>query len=74
MFIACTTAFALCGIVFVLLVLVEIASFIKRHVKAYRDRSNNCGDGAPEETGQGVVDDKEQDVTEGEDKDKESFA
>ena len=69
----CYTGFALGIVVFLIFILVQIVVFIKDCVKKYRNRSNNCGDGAPEETRQGVVEGKKQDVTEGEDKDKESF-
>ena len=72
----CFAGLALCVIAFVIMVLVAIAYSIRDCVKKYWNRSNNCGDGAPEEIGQGVVEDKEQDITEGEDedKDKETFA
>lgn len=67
------TLIALYVIAAVISILVLSACSIKNCVKEYRNRSNNCGDGAPEETEMGVVEDKEQDVSEGEDKDKESL-
>ena len=69
----CFTGLALCVIVFVIMVLVQIAYSIRDYVKKYRNRSNNCGDGAPEEIEKEIVEDKEKAITEGEDKDKESF-
>ena len=65
--------FALLIIGLVIFTLVQIVISIKDYVKKYRNRSNNCGDGAPEENEKEVVEDKEKDVTEGEDKEKESF-
>ena len=57
----------------VIFILVLIVTSIKDYVKKYWNRSNNCGDGAPEDTSQRDVEDKEEDVPEGEDKDKESY-
>ena len=69
----CYGGLALVLIVVMIHILVQIARSIKDSVKKYRNRSNNCGDGAPEKTEMEVVKDKKQEVTKRKDKDKESF-